>query len=427
MRPWIVLAAALGHGAAALAQTPPPAATTDARFALPEALALAARTHPALAAARARLRAASQDAVAAGLWTNPLLNAVYTRSVGFTTFDPQIGFLQVGVTQQLETAGVPGLRRRAAEFEREATSAEGRGARRDLLLDVHASVVSLAGAWLRREVHVEHLARLERGTAIIEARVRSGVAPDYDLRRAQLAMASARAALGAAEAALLRARTDLDVAVGPAAGALDGRPSIDLYAPGEVPSASDLQLPLLEGRADVAALRARARGASVEGVAARRSAFPGPSLYGGFAVGQGYGTNGERQVDVLVGVTLPMPFADRGTARAGAAAARAEAFQADAEAAVAAARRRAVGALGEVTRRQETLATFEQFAPDRATTVAEAEAAYRGGRVPIQGLIDAWEAVRDARLQSSDLAEAARLAEVDLWRAAARLPAQAPP
>lgn len=404
----------------ALAQSDP---SREAQgYSLADVARVVVRTHPALAAARANVRAAEYDILGAGLWTNPQFSAVYTRSVGFTTFDPVLGFLQAGVTQQIETSNAPAARRRVAEVERDATRLDGLATRQGLVLDAHENFVRGLEAWTRREALTEHLARLERGATIIEARVGAGMAPVYDRTRVQLALAAARAQLGDADADVERTRTDLEAAVGSGVDALQGRPLGDLFASPELPARAELTHTALDARADVAALQTRSRGSIAAGEVARRGVFPGIALYGGFAIGQGYGTNGERQFDLLVGATVPMPFVDRAQGRVQAATARAEAQALAAQALVEQLHRRALGALREVERRRETLAAFERTAPERARAVAEAEAAYREAHIPVAGLIDAWEAVRDARLRAIELALETRVAEVTLWRSVARLP-----
>lgn len=404
--------------------TPAPPDESASTFGLEDAVRTMLRGHPLLAAARAQNQAAAFDVLSAGLWTNPVLSLRYTRSAGFTTYDPVIGYAEFGVQQQIETSGVPGARRRAAEFEREATRADGLAVQQGLVFDVRAAYVSLAAAHARLAVLRETLSDLERADQVVRARVQAGAAPRYDASRIAIALADARAAVADAEADILRARSDLDVAVGPLAGTLRGVPRFDVQANPPLPPLSAMLDGLAQARPDLSAARERARAARAQIDVARRSVFQGVVLYVGGAVGAGVGMDNTgavtgRQIDLVVGVTLPLPLVDRGQGSVPGAQHRAIAANEMAEALLVSAQQRVRASYAEVVRRRAALEEYRQTGAAAAGGMRrEAEAGYREGRLSILELVDAYTSFRDAQLRLIELATGARLAEVQLGRAA---------
>jgi cobalt-zinc-cadmium efflux system outer membrane protein len=381
------------------------------------------RGHPQLAAARATTRAAEYDLLTAGLWSNPQLNVQYSRSLGFTSYDPVLGYAQLGVTQVIETSGLPGARREAAEHALAASRADELNVRLGLVLDVHAAFVQLAAAEARLEIHRETAAQLERADQIVHARVAAGAAPHYDASRIDVAMADARAAVGAAEADVVAARAALDVAVGPEAVTLRGRPAFELRHAPPLSTLVALAELMRASRPDLVAARQRARAAVAQVEVARRSVLQGVSLYAGVAVGQSFGPSNERQVDLSVGLTVPLPLLDRGQGAVPSAELRAQSAGATAGALQLAAEQRLAAAYAEVARRRQALAAYEQSGVAQSQGMRrEAEAAYREGRLSVLELVDAYLSVRDARLRLVSLASEARTAEVGLWRAAGVAP-----
>lgn len=412
----LVLALSLASARGAHAQAPatPPAAPQEEGFDLAAALA-AARDNPRLDSARSLSRAAAHDAEVAGRWTNPQLGVAYMRSFGFTTFDPDIGVPQVGVTQFIETAGAPARRRRVAEREREAARMEVDLAQRSVSLSVASAFIRLATATARRTLLRESLARTERLVALVGTRVASGSAPDYERARVALARADAEADLGDAEAEVIAARGALDVAVGPGAARLRGEARMRLREGHQLPALEALIERLDATRIDLRIADAHAQAARLRVDVARAEVLPGFALYGGVLAGQGFGERGQRQVDAMVAITVPLPVLNTGRDAVGAAAARAAAARESAEADRIEARTRVRSAWLEAQRRRAALDAFLQTETEQERLVRETAAAYREGRVSLQALLDAYDAVRDAQLRAVELAGAAREADARLW------------
>lgn len=427
---WCLALSALASNAsaqtppAATSPTPPapptasPAAAveTEAGFSVEDAIAAMRRAHPILAAARAGVRAAGSDVVSAGLWTNPVLNFNYTRSFGFTTYHPVVGMPQLGVSQLLETSGLPSARRRAAEMLQQAAQSDLGAAELGLAFDVRAAAIELARAqWIVR-IYRESQADIEAADAVVRARVGAGAAPRYDASRIGVALAEARADTRDAEADVFRYRAALDVAVGPEANTLRGEVRIDLASVPELVPLERLSA-AIEARPDLASARTRtlAAGASVE--VARRSVVQGVNVYAGSVVGAGTGNNNEIQVDLSLGVSVPLAIVDRGQGTIPAAERRAEAARYYADAAVLAARQRLAAAWSEVQQRRTTEASFLLTeSEDLRAMRHEAEVGYREGRLSILELVDAYTSYRDARLRGATLSGDARSAEVLLGR-----------
>lgn len=379
-------------------------------FSVREAVVAMRRGHPLLRAAAANVSAADADAVSAGHWSNPTVDASYEQAVRNTSYD-RAGLVAIGVTQFLETAGAPAARRRSADAS--AKAARGDQASIALTLEwdveeafVHASAArARASIWRDAEDDVANVERVAR------ARVGAGVAPHYDASRAHLALGRARADRADAEAAIVRTRAALDIAVGPAAGDLRGAPREDADAD-VLPPLDALRL-RLGGRPDLAAANARAASASIDVDVAKRSVFPGFGVRLGGDFGQAPG-----QADVGLGIVVPLPLFERGQGAIPAANARAEAARSTAEAARVAAIRALDGAYAEYVLR---VAARDRFTADGATFAdlrAEADASYREARASILELLDAHAAYRDARLRAIDLAETAAVARITVCRAA---------
>ena len=209
-------------------------------FGLDEVVRATVRVHPLLMAGAASVRAAGYDAVAAGVWQNPTVNVLYTRSFGFTTYDPTLGYTQLTAQQFLDLAGLPTARRRAAEALRDAVAADVATLRAALAYDAAAAFVNLAAMQRRVDVLRESVTAITAADRIVRARVTAGAAPQYDASRIALALAELRAEQGDAEADVVNARGLLDVAVGPGADALRGEARMDFEAMPAMPPLAGL-------------------------------------------------------------------------------------------------------------------------------------------------------------------------------------------
>jgi len=411
----LAFAFALGSTAAAVelpAQRRAPQMPAGPMFSLQQAIVAMQRGHLLLQATKANVRAAAADTVGAGLWTNPTLDGGYARGITSAQNDVA-GYISLGVTQFVETAGAPGARRQAAAMVEQAVLSDGQTLSRGLEYSVEEAYVALAAAATRQLVYLESNEELERANQIVHARVKAGAAPNYDATRIAVALAQSQASLGDAEANMLRSRGDLDAAIGPEATALNGLPALDLY---EIASASTLEnwLEIVQReRPDVRAAQNRAKAAQAQVAVARAAVQPGFGLRGGIAYG-----NTPQEFDILVGISLPLPLNDRGQGAIASALAHAESANFAVDALALQAVQRVRSAYHEfVRRRLAHAAYFERGVFRSLSMVSEAEAGYRAGKLSVLELVDAYVANRDSRLRAIDLAESAQLADVKLRRA----------
>jgi cobalt-zinc-cadmium efflux system outer membrane protein len=395
--------------------TPPlPRLTAGPQFTLQQATEAMRRAHPLLAAVRADIKAAGADAVAVGLWQNPQLDAGYLHSVTpRPSVDPTLGMTSAGYTQFIESSGAPRARRHAAELTEQAVVADGEGTLRLLAFEVERAAVAVVAAATRVQVLKEANIELDRANAIVTARVKAGAVPQYDATRIGLAVAQARASLIESDASLQAARGDLNVAIGPEAGSLPGLPAIDLYAVVTPQSAGPLLEAVKTQRPDLLAAQKRAEAASAQVDVARKAVTPGFGLRGGVQYGNSTG-----EVDILVGISLPLPVLDRGQGTISAALARAESAGALVNAIEVQAVQRVRAAYDELTHRHEAFVQYRDTgAAQTQGMVSEAEAGYRAGKLSVLELVDAYVAKREGRLRIVDLAENVRQAELRLRRA----------
>jgi cobalt-zinc-cadmium efflux system outer membrane protein len=162
----------------------------------------------------------------------------------------------------------------------------------------------------------------------------------------------------------------------------------------------------------VEAARQRAAAAEANVSVAKRSVFQGVSLsaLGGFGAAPG-------QLDVGVGLAIPVPVIDRGQGAIPAAEAHARQALAYRDAVLIPASARITGMHGEIVARRAALAEYTQRAVASGDEMLrEAQAGYLAGRFSVLELADAYTAWRDSRLRALDLAASARNAEIDLGR-----------
>jgi len=380
-------------------------------FSVDDAIRAMRAQHPALIAAERGIDAARADRKATGLWTNPTIDAQYYKSTRHNTYD-RVGYPTYGISQFIELANAPGARARAANLTVWATRGDYASTLIGLTMDVMAAMIDVATAQRKVTLVAQALALLDHAAKIVDQRVAAGATPRYDSTRIAVTTAIAHSDYDSLQADLARARGELNAAVGPGVGQLHGEPYFPLdYAP-DLPSPEALVDILLKRRPDLEAARQRALGAKVNIEATKRSVWPGLSVS---AIG-GYG-NAPGQVDVGVGVSVPMPVVDHGQGTIPAAKARALQAQANYDAVLVPARNRIYGMHAEISTRRKAYEDYVGRAVAQGDEMLkEAQAGYLSGRFSILELVDAYVSWRDSRLRAVDLAAAARNAEVDLGR-----------
>jgi outer membrane protein, heavy metal efflux system len=382
-----------------------------ASFRLNDALQAIDASHPRLQAASLRADAAYADAIAAGLWTNPLLSVQWDRSIGYTTYTPGTGYVQLQASQWIEV-GAPRARRAAGRYEARARERDGEQVRRALIGDAFVATIAIALARHRVDVLVQARGQLADAQRIVAHRIAAGAAPDVHRLRLDVLASDLDALIGVAKGDLASARRDLDVALGPGATRVPGVPDLDLCSELSVPGSEGLAHGAAR-RPDLLALGLRERAADAGISVARREIFSGIGVTLGTAIGGGYDPATRRQqIDVIAGIALPLPLIDRGQGTVPAARARAGAAVRDREAAVRETKVLLAGLRYELRERRRAQRQLAEVGLVRAQSLlATVMAGYHDGAFSVLELVDALETLRDTRLTLADLAAAARLAE----------------
>lgn len=267
---------------------------------LAEAHALARTHNPELAQARLELQALQAAETQAGARPNPELGVLVedTRSATRTT--------TVQWAQPLEMGAKRAARQAAAALAREQAGVALAAREADLIATVTATFHEVLGAQAQRLQADEALAIAARAAEAARKRLQAGKVPPLEVAKAQVAQAAAQADLAQADAdlALARARlAALGIAAAPSAAtaegdatALPGVPDAQRLAEA-LPGAPALQL----ARLDIARRQALSDGERARRVpdltvtvGAKREAETGRTL-------------------AVVGLSLPLPLADRNT------------------------------------------------------------------------------------------------------------------
>lgn len=267
---------------------------------LAEAHALARTHNPELAQARLELQALQAAETQAGARPNPELGVLVedTRSATRTT--------TVQWAQPLEMGAKRAARQAAAALAREQAGVALAAREADLTATVTATFHEVLGAQAQRLQADEALAIAARAAEAARKRLQAGKVPPLEVAKAQVAQAAAQADLAQADAdlALARARlAALGIAAAPSAATAEG----DATALPVVPDAQRLAEALPDAPAlQLARLDIARRQALSDGERARRV----PDLT--VTVGAKREAETGRTLAV-VGLSLPLPLADRNT------------------------------------------------------------------------------------------------------------------
>ena len=390
----LVLAAGCSSAppAVELPDRPAPAGAPPAKTAPPvdvgpltldRALDLADRTHPELAASRARVEASEGRAEQSGLFPNPILLGKIESAPfeGDTLGDAE---LLGGVAQRLPIGGRLGAAEAAGRLETAKLRHEHEVLRVHLRTRVHGAFATALFSAQVSKLQEESLALARRGVAVIRARREAGDATADELARAELEEARARLeedkahglrelAFIALAAALGAPELRFDAVEGPLESALEHGPHAAL------------------AKADVDAARAAVEHAGAERI---------PDI----AVDLIYRRIGATDQNAFdVGVAIPLPIFDRNQGRIR----EAEAQRREAEARARSTRGEAVRHVREShTKLAEALAHVklarEEILPRSELILRSAEARHAAGDLSLADLIPARREAAAARLAYLD-------------------------
>ncbi len=268
---------------------------------------------PALAADRAVLGAARADVERSHLLPNPTLDAAWsTIPIGQTTPPnyadrmSRIPNYSLGVSELIEI-GKRGPRQRAAA----ASLGEAAYNVYADLADHYFEVLTRLGQIASSQIRSNDLAELVKGaeqlTQLQRARVSKGDSPALDAERAALEEAKLRSAYEEEVAQLAQALRDCTTLLGDTCHPF---PSLDA-------AAQFLELrPPQDGlavteRPDIKAVENRQTAAAAERDLAGNKVIPDPTVRVGYVYDQ-FVVSGNQRNSLFVGVSIPLPFLDRG-------------------------------------------------------------------------------------------------------------------
>jgi cobalt-zinc-cadmium efflux system outer membrane protein len=401
--PVFVLACVVAlHGRPVLAQSSPPVQPlTEA-----EALARQRAADPRLRAILSRSAAVRASQAERTRWPNPVM-AFSRESVGGTSDVFLVGRQELPVSSRrrhLRAAG--GLAVDAADAEPAFDIGQLQAALRQ-------AFTTLLAAQERETVLDEAVRDLDRLVELLRVREQAGEGSRYDRLRGERALVDLRDERAAASIARAGARVELARFLGPnvAPDGLTAAGTLDLPPP---PPVDELIEQALQVRADYRATALMASQYERERQAARALRVPTPLL--------GYGLKRSGGANVFnngyqLAIEVPVPLFNRG--QSAVALVEAEAARTDLERAslgllVASEVR---GAHVRLTLQRQRESRYRQSVADAAEPLTGiARVAYEEGELGILELLDAQRQLVDARLQLLTLAEAGRLAAIELDR-----------
>lgn len=377
------------------------------------------RDSAVLLAAKHRLSQARADVIAAGVWTNPNVNAnALLLTHGAVTGGKQE--IALSVDQTVPIAGQIGLREDVARGFASAEERAFAAAAFQLASDGRAAFLDLQRAQARVRLVEVGLADLARVETVVTERAAGGAGTTYDKVRVGIERSKVEARLAQARVELVAARAALALVVGKSvdANALAVEETIPEATAALAPD-EELVRRAQAQRAEIASLDARVAATELRVSLVRRQVIPSPTLSLGYAryvdVPDAAGASGGA---LLAGLSLPVPLLDRGQGRVDRGLAEAAEQRALREGAALAVRREVEQAAATVRVRVEAAKRFrEQTAPDLPRLRTIAELAYREGRATILELLDAYASHLDAEDRRVELAAAAARAVLDLERA----------
>ena len=406
----------------ASANAAPPAEVT-----VDQAVALLA-TSPRMTANRAAIDVAAADVVDARQHPNPTLDLSGSRTVAgsdtINGWQPSIGIdVPILIGHQRARRG------EAARDRVTAARAEVAATTGDAELDVRARFAALLVAQEQQTLLAAALADARTLREIVAGRSAAGAGSPYAVQRIELAISELASRLDEANSARIAAAGELAATVGApgwqphALGALDtaspgvtASPSVtgaagDTTTSAGAPPASALAIDA--NHPQLVADRAAHAAALAEIEVARADAVPTPT-FGLHA----FTTSDPNSLALSLGVSIPLPLFDKNRgaiARARADATRTELELAARQTELTTALDRATSVLAARRDAAQRFAAELQRLPALRTM---AETSYRSGQGGIVELLDALDAITDARLRDLELRSAVAEAALDVRRAA---------
>jgi len=385
----------------ALAQPAPPAADVT----LDQALDLYRQHSARLAAARSAVDVTAADLVEARIYPNPEAGLTTARTAAGDTAGPTMQY-QLDLSVPILIGHQRGKRGDAARAHVEQTRSEVNADQAEAELEIQGRFLTLLSAQEKTTLLTAALADAKTLREIVAGRTSAGAGSSYAVERIDLAIAALGSRVDESHADEQVASSALAVAI--------GIPGWQPHAAGALVAESAAPQAVVDAAHPLLAVdRAKHAAARADEERAHADAVPTPSI----GV-QTFTTTGPQGLGVAGGFSIPLPLFDRNQG----AVARARAAARQAELELAATSVELAGALEQATRdlaaRRDALAKYQTSAMQRLVKVREmAEAAYRSGQGGIVELLDALDAITDARLRELELRATVADAELAVRRA----------
>lgn len=382
-----------------------------------ETLTLEALTAQYLAhAPRARLARtgvaqAQARVLEAGILANPVLEVQHSQLTGYSEQTATVGMT-------LPLSGRRGARVEAARAGVQSAEAD---AHQALVMGV-ASLqrtayegIHLLQARRQLSTLLEEITRLE---TVARRRAESGQISGFDSLRLQSEGDLLRSQALALEVAETRTQAALQAMLGNSNPvAIEGR----IQDPQTLQEGPAL-IELASRQGALASVRARIVQSQFLLKAAGRQALPEPSILGGVWRAQ-EGTTPD--LGFTAGLSIPLPFTDRGRAEAAAARADLQALEAEAQALEAELRARITGGLEAARLARARALTFENEGLRRAElALRQAGLAYEAGELGLTTLMETLRTAQSAQMHALDAHFEARMAELVVQTDAGLIPGE---
>lgn len=397
-------------------------ATTTKTLSERQAIAMAL-TRPALIAVnQSQVALAESHVQAAGLLSNPTLS--YGRARVDVLGDRRTE-ASISVSQTIDISGRRSLRKEAAEQLAIASREDGRHYRATVVNDVRrvfadnlyrVEIIKSLSAWTTRLEHIHQN---------VQKMAKAGEVSGYDGRRLSRELQTGQARLTSAETDAMRAKMRLIGLVGlvDLTGASNTNEQYQTASSTSLVEVSGTLLPevsqnllfyqtALQGRPDLAALKAQAESFKRDQQIAARSWVPEVNV----GLGQKrLEETGRSNTGVMLSLSIPIALFDRGQASGAKANAQLASSQAQSHLLLREAQSEVHGSWMQTTTMRETADKFRrETLADTQALSRIAEKAYQAGEGSIVELLDAYRAQLDAELMGLELEWRARLAGIEL-------------
>jgi len=407
--PFAGLRAVLGALLAVTIATAPASAQAPTSLTLAEALRQAEASSPQIAAAEADVRAAEGRARQAGLGPNPGISLEVENALGSGPYSGMDNAeTTLAVEQTLELGGKRRARVAAARAEVAAARARLAITRAEIAFEVRFAFAEVLAARKRLALAEQAVERATELARIASKLVEEGREPPLRAYRALTAASEAAVARDTARVQVATSIRALTLLTGEPEGTFE----IVEPAVGESPSYAQLDpsntLDVQLAELELAAARARV---DLE----RTARIPDVTVEGGVRQ-----FRDSDDTAFVAGVSVPLPIRNRNQGLIAAAEAEATAAQSRRNLALAQANRRIADARAALAAADARLATLRRLSlPDAEEAVRLARIGYREGEFSLLEVLDAEQALANARdsLIEAELARAKALAALE--RAAA--------